>query len=100
QEMVEEVVAMARHETRSLPPMLPGDAMIAVDADGRIVLADPMATNLARLLGILDWLEGADFTDRFDGGTWRVLEMNPLYAEQELVWGHTTILVRLVPLRE
>lgn len=100
QEMVEEVVAMSRHETRSLPPMLPGDAMIAVDPDGRIVLADPMATNLARMLGIRDLLEGADFNDRFDGGSWSVVEMNPLYAEQELRWGQTTILVRLVPLRE
>lgn len=100
QEMVEEVLASARYETRSLPPMLPGDAMIAVDPEGRIVLADPMATNLARMLGIRDLLEGADFNDRFDGGTWRVLEMNPLFAEQELRWGETLILVRLVPLQE
>lgn len=98
-EIIITIITSALYETRSLPPIVQGDAVLIVDYQGIIIYSTYHATNIAKHIGITIDLEGNLFNDCFDRGSWLVHEVNPLFSEQELFFDKSILTIRSIPLK-
>ncbi|MBC7474265.1 MAG: histidine kinase N-terminal domain-containing protein, partial [Candidatus Sericytochromatia bacterium] len=85
-------------ETRALPIIYPGDGIVILDSNGIINYSNYTAINTAKYLELITPLEGNSFEEVFSKGTWRILEVNSLYSEQELTVDSYVINIKVIPL--
>lgn len=83
-------------EPHSLPVIYPGDGLIIVDSHGIINYSNYTAINTAKYLGLVTPLEGNNFEEIFSSGSWRIIEVNSLYSEQELSIGMYVVNVKAI----
>lgn len=82
--LIKSVLQTSLFETRSLPTIYPSDGILILDSQGVINYSNYIANNIAHFLGLLSPLEGNSFQDIFNQGTWKIIDMNYFYSEQEL----------------
>jgi two-component sensor histidine kinase len=85
-------------DTRSLPSIYPGDGIIVIDSNGIINYSNYPAINILQFIGLSTPLEGDKFEEVFSIGSWRLIELNSLYGEQELDINKHVINVKSIPL--
>jgi two-component sensor histidine kinase len=96
--IIEAILESSLLETRSLPVIYPGDGLIIVDSHGIINYSNYTAINTAQYLGLVTPLEGNNFEEIFSIGSWRIIEVNSLYSEQELNIEPYIINIKAIPL--
>lgn len=85
-------------DTTSLPSIYPGDGIIVIDSNSIINYSNYPAINISQIIGLNTPLEGEKFEEVFNIGTWRLLELNSLYGEQDLHINDYVINVKTIPL--
>jgi two-component sensor histidine kinase len=96
--IIDAILESSLLETRSLPVIYPGDGLIIIDSHGVINYSNYTAINTAKYLGLVTPLEGNSFEEIFSIGSWRIIEVNSLYSEQELNIEPFIINIKAIPL--
>ncbi|MNK84590.1 putative sensor histidine kinase pdtaS [compost metagenome] len=83
----------------SLPPLQPGDALLLVDSHGVIKHATHSAVNLARRMGLPEFLDGLGWEETMMANRERrTTKTNVVYEDMELLSPRMALAVRTVPL--
>lgn len=82
--LIKNVLQTSLFETRSLPIIYPSDGILILDTQGIINYSNYTANNISQYLGLFSPLEGNSFQEIFNNGTWKIIDMNYFYSEQEL----------------
>lgn len=86
-------------DTLSLPSIYPGDGIILIDSNCIINYSNYPAINISQVIGLNTPLEGEKFEEVFNIGSWRLIELNSLYGEQDLYIEDYVINVKVIPLK-
>jgi two-component sensor histidine kinase len=93
------LLGKARTTDVSLPPLQPGDALLLVDSQGVIKHATHSAVNLARRMGLPEFLDGLGWEETMLANRERrVTKTNVVYEDMELLSARMALAVRTVPL--
>jgi len=96
--VVKTLIEKAKSSSIALPAILPGDALLLINDQGKIIHASAGALSLARRLGITELIEGLTWSDSFlSGNDFRSVHTNPIFWESELVTPNLTVAVRTIP---
>lgn len=72
------------YENIHLPKIKPNDGIIILDKTGIINYSNNIAINILKNIDIDVLIEGNNFHDVLQNGSWKIIQVNSLYYEQEL----------------
>lgn len=96
--IIKSVLENSLTDTRSLPSIYPGDGIIVIDSNDIINYSNYTAINIIQYIGLITPLEGDKFSEIFNTGFWRLLELNTLYGEQDLSINQFVVNMKSMPL--
>lgn len=82
------------YENIYLPKIKPNDGIIILDKTGIINYSNNIAINILKNIDIDVLIEGNNFHDVLQNGSWKIIQVNSLYYEQELNIKKTTLNIK------
>ena len=96
--IINSVLQNSLADTKYIPSIYPGDGIIVIDSNGIINYSNYPAINIIQYVGLAKPLEGDKFTEVFNSGFWRLIEINSLYGDQDLSINQSVMNIKSIPL--